>query len=72
MITLGLMQMTTLPQGITNSIVQFVQIVIQILALYLQDQAYFFLDNIRVKWPKTKYNNKEIALEIKLYIFEYI
>lgn len=33
----GLMQMTTLAQGATNSVAQFVRIVLKILALHLHD-----------------------------------
>lgn len=32
----------------------------------------FFLVNLEVKRPKTKYNNKEIAWRIRHYILEYI
>ena len=72
MTSLGFMRMTTLPQGATNSITQFGRIVLEIFAPYLQDQAKPFLDNLRVKGPKIKYNNEEVAPGIKGYVFEYI
>ncbi len=72
MTPLGLMRMTTLPQGATNSVAQFVQIVLKFLAPYLCDQAKSILDDVGVKGPKTKYNNKEVASRIKRYVFEHI
>ena len=72
MTPLSFMQMTTLFQGATNFVAQFVQIILNILASYLQDQAKPFLDNLEAKGPKTKYNNKEIAPGIKRYIFKHI
>ena len=65
MIYLGLIQMTTLAQGVTNSVAQFVRIVLKILVPHPFDQAKRFLDDVGVKKPKTKYNNKELALGIK-------
>lgn len=32
----------------------------------------FFLDNIGIKDPKTKYNNKKLALRVKCSVLEYI
>lgn len=72
MIPLGLMQMIILPKSTINSIVQFVWIVFKILAPYLWDQAKLFLDNVEVKKPKTKYNNKKVAPKIRCYILEHI
>ncbi len=62
---LGLIRMTTLAPGATNSVAQFVRIVLKILASHPLDQAKRFLDDVEVKRPKTKYNNEELALEIK-------
>ncbi len=72
MTPLGLMWMTTLPQGATNFVAQFVQIVFQILALHLRNRAKSFIDDVGVKEPKTKYTNKEVAPGIKRYVLEYI
>ncbi len=69
---LRLMRMTTLPQGATNSVLQFVRIVIKILVAHLRDRAKQFLDDWRVKEPKTTYNNEEVPLGIWRYILEYI
>lgn len=69
---LGLMQITTLSQGTTNFFPPFVQIVFKIWIPHLEDQAKSFLNDLGVKRPKTKYNNKEVALGVKSYILEYI
>lgn len=65
------MQITTFPQDATNLVAQFVRIAVKILAPYLWDQTKLFLNDIGVKKLKTKYNNKELALGIKYYIFEH-
>lgn len=57
--------MSTLAQSTTNLVVQFVKIVLKILALYLRNRALPFLDDIKVKDPKIMYNNKKPALKIK-------
>lgn len=59
------MRMKSLIQGATNLVVQFVRIILKILAPHLHDQAKPFLDDIGVIRPKTTYNNKGLAPEIK-------
>lgn len=59
MTPLGLMRMTTLAQGATNSVAKFVRIVLKILAPHLRDRAKPFLDDVGVKGPKTTYNNEK-------------
>ena len=72
MTPLGLMRMTTLPQGATNSVARFVRIVLKILAPHLQDRAKLFLDDVGVKGRKSKYNNEEVAPGIIRYVLEQI
>ena len=69
---LGLMQMTTLPQGATNSVAQFTQITCKILADQMPHRAMPFVDDIGVKGPKSTYNNQEILPGIRRYILEHI
>lgn len=66
------MRLTILAQGATYLITQFVRIVLKILAQYLRDQAKFFLDNVGVKEPKTTYNKRELAPEIRQYMVKHI
>lgn len=68
MTPLGLMQMTTLAQGATNLVAQFVRIVLKILAPHLRDRAKPFLDDVGVKGPKTMYNNEKLAPGIRQYV----
>lgn len=52
MAPLRLMRMTTLPQGATNSITQFVGIALKVLTDHLRNQAEFFLDDVRIRGQK--------------------
>ena len=54
----GLLQQTSILQGGTNSVAQFVQIISKILES-IPEVARVFLDDIGVKGPKTRYDNKE-------------
>ncbi len=72
MTALDLMLITTLTQGATNSVAQFVRIVLKILAPHLRDRAKLFLDDFGVKKPKTIYNNEELAFGIRRYVFEHV
>ncbi len=72
MTPLGFMRMTTLPQGATKSVAQFVRIVLKILDPHLRDWAKLFLDDVGVKGPKTKYNDEELAPRIRRYFLEHI
>ena len=51
---LGRFQMITLAQGATNSVAQFVRIVLKILATHPLDQAKRFLNDVGVKRPKNQ------------------
>ena len=61
---IGLLQIIRLPQGATNSIAQFVQIITKVLQDLILEEYLPFLNNIRVKGPYLIYNNAEIAPEI--------
>lgn len=64
--------MTTLAQGATNSLAQFVRIVLKILAPHLRDRASQFLDDVGIKGPKTTNNNEKLAPGIRRYVVEHI
>ena len=64
--------MTTLPQGATNSVAQFVQIVTKILEDLIPKDCLPFLDNISVKGPLFMYNDKEVIPGIRQYVLEHI
>jgi hypothetical protein len=71
MTPLGLLRMTTLPQGATNSVGQFVRIANKILER-VSDVASAFVDDIGVEGPKTDYDGEEIEPGIRRYILEHI
>ena len=62
---LGLLRQTTLLQGRTNSVAQFVRIITKILAEHIPTICILFLDDIRVKGPKTIYRGQEVAPGIR-------
>ncbi len=64
--------MTTPPQGATNSVAQFVQVVMRILDDLFPTVVMPFLDDIRVKGPYTTYNDKETLPRIQRYVYEHI
>ncbi len=64
--------MTTLARGVTYLVAQFVRIVLKIFTSNLPDRIKFFLDDVRVKKPKTTYNNKKLALGMRRYMVEHI
>jgi hypothetical protein len=71
MTPIGLLRMTTLPQGATNSVGQFVRIANKILE-EVSDIAGAFVDDIGVEGPKTDYDGEETEPGIRRYILEHI
>ena len=69
---LRLLCQTTLLQGMLNSVAQFVRIISKILESISPNTARVFLDNIRVKGPKTKYNRTKVSPSLHQYIFEHL
>src|ERR1700730_1689040 len=69
---IGLLRMTTLSQGATNSVAQFVQIVTKILEDLIPTESLPFLDNIGVKGPLSTYDNKEVLPGIRQFVLEHI
>ena len=64
--------MTTLPQGATNSVAQFVQIVTKVLEDLILKDCLPFLDNISVKGLLSMYNNKEVILGIRQFVLKHL
>ena len=72
MTPLGLLRMTRLPQGATNSVAQFVRVVTKILEDHIAMRCRPFLDDIGVKGPRSRYGDKEAVPGIRLYVLEHI
>lgn len=70
---IGLLRQTTLPQGATNSVAQFVRIADKIVeAQRIKGKARAFVDDIGAPGPKTDYNGEEVAPGIRRYVLEHI
>ena len=67
-----LLRMIILSQKITNSVAQFVRIIMKILKNHISDVARSFLNDINVKDSKTKYDDEKVASSICRYILEHI
>ena len=72
MTTEGLLRNTRLPQGATNSVAVFVRVMNEILQGLIPKVTMPFMDNIGVKGPYTRYDNKEALPGICRYIYEHI
>ena len=69
---LGLVRMTRLPQGATNSVAQFVRVVNKVLKDQIPQRAIPFLDDVGVKGPTTTYNNQELEPGLRRYVVEHL
>jgi hypothetical protein len=72
MTSIELLRMIILLMKAINSITQFVRIIMKILIDYIFDVARSFLNDIEIKNSKIKYDNEEIAFDIRRYILEHI
>ena len=72
MTLLGLLQQTTLPQGATNSVAQFVWIVTTLLQDLIPKKCLLFLDDVGIKGLKTTYQNEEVEPGIQKYVLKHI
>ena len=69
---LGLLRQTTLPQGGTNSVAQFVRIVVKILEDLIPHAARQFVDDIGVKGPRRRYGDSEVLPGVRRFVAEHI
>jgi len=69
---IGLLRMTRLPQGATNSVGQFVRIVQTMLHDIIPKIAKPYIDDVGVKGPKTYYDYEEVVPGIRRYMLEHI
>jgi len=60
MTDLGLLRQCTVLMGATNSVAQFVRVVLRILQDLIPQVAMPFVDDIGVKGPRTRYNDEEV------------
>ena len=69
---LGLLRMTSVPQGATNSVAQFVRVVNTILEYLNPNIAMPFLDDVGVKGPYDNYDGEESLPGIRRFMLEHI
>jgi hypothetical protein len=72
MTPIGLLRHTTLVQGATNSVAQFVRAVTRILQDHIPERCRTFVDDVPVKGPTSTYNNEEIVPGIRRFVQEHI
>ena len=66
------MQNYTLPIGSTNSVAEFMRIITAIYRLLILDVYIPYIDDLGIKGPKTRYNDKEVKPGLRRFIIEYI
>jgi hypothetical protein len=71
MTPLGLLRMTTPPQGATNSVAQFVRVVMTILEDLFPKIAVPFIDDIAVKGPYSDYDEEIVLPGIRRFVYEH-
>ena len=71
-IPLGLLRITSVPLGGTNSVAQFVRVVSRILEKHFPYKGIAFLDDVAVKGARTTYEDKEALLGVRKYMLEHI
>ena len=69
---LGLLRQTTLLQGATNSVAQFVQIMMKILEDLIPKDCWPFRDDVGVKGPYSMYRDEEVCPGVCRYVMEHI
>jgi RNase H-like domain found in reverse transcriptase/Reverse transcriptase (RNA-dependent DNA polymerase) len=68
---IGLLRLTTLPQGATNSVGQFVRVMNRILDA-VHREAGAFIDDVGIEGPRTDYGNEEVAPGIRKFVLEHV
>ena len=70
---MGLLQLTRLPQGHTNSVAEFQQCTQHMIGLMYPEQAEVFIDDCAMKGPKSRYNENTIPgnKQIRVFLWEY-
>jgi hypothetical protein len=70
---LGPVKLTSLPQGYTNSMQEFMRTVTHMIRPLIPDKAEAFVDDVAGKGPKSRYDNKSIPENpnIRQYIWEF-
>ena len=68
---LGLVRMTRLPQGWTNSVACFQRVMGKVHWKQIPHSVLPFLDDCGIKGPKSHYNNTEITPGVRKFVYEH-
>ena len=68
---LGLLRLTRLPQGWTNSVAIFQRVMGKVHWRQIPEFVRPFLDDVGIKGPRTRYNDEEIFPGIRRYVYEH-
>jgi hypothetical protein len=68
----GLVRHTTLVQGATNSVAQFVRVGKTILKDHIPERCRIFVDDVPILGPRTRYGDKEAAPGIRRFVLEHL
>ncbi len=70
---MGLLRLTRLPQGHTNSVAEFQRCTQHMIGTMYPDQAEVFIDDCAIKGPKSRYKENTIKgnEQIRVFIWEY-
>jgi RNase H-like domain found in reverse transcriptase/Integrase zinc binding domain/Reverse transcriptase (RNA-dependent DNA polymerase) len=71
MTDVGLMRMTRLPQGWTNSVSTFQRIISKVHWPLIPHKCRPFIDDCALKGPKSRYNDEEISPGIRRFVYEH-
>ena len=69
---IGLFRMCTLPQGATNSVAQFMRIMVRVMSGLIPKVANVFLDDITVRGPVLWYEDEETLPGIRRAVLEHL
>ena len=70
---LKLFKMTSLSQNAINSMIQFVQMIIEIIRKYtITSHHWPFVDDIIVKDSRSNYDENKVLFKIRLFIMKYV
>ncbi len=71
---MGLLRLTHLPQGHTNSVAEFQHCTQHMIGAMYPKKAEVFIDNCAIKGPKSRYNGNTIHgnEQIRIFIWEYV
>ena len=68
---LGLVRMTRLPTGWTNSVANFMRVIAKVHWRQIPRFVRPFIDDVGIKGPKARYNDEEISPGVRRFVYEH-